>query len=274
MVGDKKTPHKDYDNLNCIYLHPRHQEKKYKQLSDYIGWNKTERRTIGIVEAYNLGAEIVAVIDDDNIPYEHWGKNIAVGKEITCSVYENKYGVFDPLSVTSKKKLWHRGYPLQLLKTRFENKFLGKKKVTCLVQADLWNGEPDIDALCRWIVDYDPNKPFKPFKPFSCTGYSPFNSQNTFLHRTVLPYYMMLTGVGRVHDIWAAYYLEKKFPNSVVYQSPSVYQKRNPHLIEDDYIKEKDTYELTLDFIRGNVDKKLHKNIEQGFKLYRSVLKV
>ena len=39
VVGDTKTPHEEYQKLNCIYLHPEEQERKYKKLSDTIGWN-------------------------------------------------------------------------------------------------------------------------------------------------------------------------------------------------------------------------------------------
>ena len=73
VVGDLKTPHDEYRKLNCIYLHPDEQEKKYKELSDSIGWRTIQRRNIGFVEAYKLNADIVATIDDDNIPYDDWG---------------------------------------------------------------------------------------------------------------------------------------------------------------------------------------------------------
>ena len=36
VVGDKKTPHNEYKNLNCIYLSPSDQEKLCKDLSEYI----------------------------------------------------------------------------------------------------------------------------------------------------------------------------------------------------------------------------------------------
>ena len=76
VVGDKKTPHKEYEKLDCIYLHPDHQEKKYPELSLALGWNTIQRRNIGFIEAYKLGADVMATVDDDNIPYENWGKNL------------------------------------------------------------------------------------------------------------------------------------------------------------------------------------------------------
>ena len=80
VVGDTKTPHKEYERLNCIYLHPDYQEEKYKDLSDAIGWKCIQRRNIGLVDAYNRGADIIATVDDDNIPYDDWGKDVYVGQ--------------------------------------------------------------------------------------------------------------------------------------------------------------------------------------------------
>ena len=74
IVGDLKTPHEEYLKLekeypNLYYISPEEQERKYKDLSDAIGWNKIMRRNIGFCHAYNVGAELIASIDDDNIPH-------------------------------------------------------------------------------------------------------------------------------------------------------------------------------------------------------------
>ena len=74
-----------------------------------------QRRNIGFIEAYNLGADVIATVDDDNIPYENWGQNLYVGLETECDHYEAENGVFDPLSVTNSNFLWHRGYPVELI---------------------------------------------------------------------------------------------------------------------------------------------------------------
>ena len=82
VVGDLKTPEKEFKSLkNCIYLNPNQQEKISKKLSDQIGWNCIQRRNFGFIYAYKLGAEVVATVDDDNIPYKNWGKNLLVGKK-------------------------------------------------------------------------------------------------------------------------------------------------------------------------------------------------
>jgi hypothetical protein len=55
-----------------------------------------------------------------------------------------------------------------------------RKKFTPDIQANFWNGDPDIDAVCRMI--FRPECNFKKSKfPFFSKKISPFNSQNTLL---------------------------------------------------------------------------------------------
>jgi|WetSurMetagenome_2_1015567.scaffolds.fasta_scaffold01139_9 hypothetical protein len=256
IVGDLKTPHDSYRALekkypNVIYLSPEDQEKKYKELSDAIGWKSIQRRNIGFVEAYNLGADIIATVDDDNIPYDFWGENLAIGKEVEADFYEPGADIFDPLSVTNCSHLWHRGYPIELLSAKNKIQYKGKIRKKFLVQADLWDGDPDIDAICRLTL--------KPIVKFDTTNFycsnkiSPFNSQNTFLAREALPFYSVLPHIGRMDDIWGGYILQKFFPGSVVYSQASVYQERNKQDLLVNLEKEIFGYRNSLKLI-GNLN--------------------
>ena len=117
IVGDKKTP-KNYKLKNGIYLSPKKQEKIDKKLSDLIGWNCIQRRNFGILYAWKNGADIVAVVDDDNIPYKNWGQKLLINNKIKTNFYKAKALAFDPISVTNHKNLWHRGFPIQILDQR------------------------------------------------------------------------------------------------------------------------------------------------------------
>jgi hypothetical protein len=250
VVGDTKTPHYDYENLNCIYLSPEYQEKTYPELSETIGWKSIQRRNIGFVEAYRRGADIVATVDDDNIPYDDWGTNVVVGETVEIDFYNTDLGVFDPLSVTEHNQVWHRGYPIDLVPYRSRVSYGGKLKRRVLVQADLWDGDPDIDAMARLsirpIVKFD-----KIQGPYGSTSISPFNSQNTFLSREVIPYYSVFPHVGRMDDIWGGYVLQHYFPNSVVYNKASVFQDRNVQDLVTNLEKEIIGYRYTTDLIRS-----------------------
>jgi len=255
IVGDTKTPHDKYRELckkysGVIYLSPTDQEKLYKKVSDTIGWKCIQRRNIGYIHAYKLGAEIIATVDDDNIPYETWGDNILVGKEIHYDCYRSQAGFFDPLSPTKYNYMWHRGYPIQKLSERNPVTYEGRKTKKVMVQANLWDGDPDIDAMARLthmpVVRFDDVT-----RPYGSDQVSPFNSQNTLIHRDVLPHYCVFPHVGRMDDIWGAYVMQNYFPNSVIYDVATVYQDRNEQdlikNLEDEVIGYRKTVDLVSD---------------------------
>lgn len=236
IVGDLKTPHQEYralesQNPNVLYLSPEDQDKKYPDLSAAIGWNKIQRRSVGFVEAYNMGADVMATVDDDNIPYDNWGKDLYIGKTVDVDLWSCETSVFDPLSVTKHSGLWHRGYPIEDVPKKNRVQYLGKTKRLVKIQADLWDGDPDVDAICR--ITKAPIVKFDISAPYCSTKVSPFNSQNTFIARDCIPHYFIYPYVGRMDDIWASYDLQKVFPDSLVYNTATVYQQRN----EQDLIK-------------------------------------
>ena len=195
----------------------------------------------------SLGADIVATVDDDNIPYDNWGQDVLVGKDVEVDLWHSQNGYFDPLSVTNRDDLWHRGYPLEHVPTKNNVVYKGKTIRTPLVQADLWDGDPDIDAMCR--LSKKPCVKYDILRPYTSNQLAPFNSQNTFLHRSVIPYYMVLPHVGRMDDIWGAYIIQKKFPNSVIYNKATVYQDRNEQDLITNLEKEIIGYRNTLSFL-------------------------
>ncbi len=250
VVGDTKTPHDQYEALDCIYLHPDDQIAQYPELSEIIGWKTIQRRNIGFLEAYKRGADIMATVDDDNIPYDDWGKELYVGREIEVMCYEPEEEVFDPLSVTKSSHLWHRGYPLSCLENKNNVKNIGKVKRKVLVQADLWNGDPDVDAIAR--LTYRPEVKFDEVKQVYCSNkISPFNSQNTFIAREVLPYYCVFPHTGRMDDIWASYFIQVLFPDSVIYGRATVYQDRNEQDLITNLEEEIQGYRQTLSLIQA-----------------------
>ena len=277
IIGDLITPHAAYKQLekkqsNILYLSPKDQEKKYKKLSNLIGWKSIQRRNIGFLEAYHQGADIIATVDDDNIPYDFWGENLFVNQEIEADLYEPEDFDFDPLSITKNNYLWHRGFPLELLTNRLKVIYKGKTKRKILVQADLWDGDPDIDAIARLtykpIVKYDEIR-----KPYCSNRISPFNSQNTFLSRKVFPYYAVLPYIGRFDDIWGGYLLQHYFPNSVIYNKASVYQERNIQSLITNLEKEIYGYRYNLNFIQNlkNFEDIIPKRTLEFYQLYKDL---
>lgn len=266
VIGDLETPHHAYRTLDCVYIHPEDQQRKYPALSDTIGWNTIQRRNIGFVEAYHAGATVVATVDDDNIPYDNWGKNLAVGREVMVDLYEPETEVFDPLSVTHTNHLWHRGFPLELLERKNETRYRGKIRRRIAVQADLWNGDPDIDAIAR--LTYRPDVSYEEITElYASDTIAPFNSQNTFIERDLLPYYAVFPHVGRMDDIWGAYFAFRHMNGVVAFGPPSVYQARNRQDVIKNLEDEVLGYRHTLDFVRGDFELPTH--AREFYDLYR-----
>lgn len=243
VIGDKKTP-TDFKISNGLYISPEDQEKKFKNLSDLLGWNCIQRRNIGFLFALEMGADIIATIDDDNIPMTDWGKDLMIGKTITTKSYEVNEVVFDPIGATNYPSFWHRGFPIQLISNR---KYcdIKTKSITPKIQADFWNGDPDIDAICRIL--YKPNCIFdEAFFPFTTNSFTPFNSQNTFIHKSLMPYYFMFPGIGRMDDIWGAYFVQALTNERPIFNRASVFQERNLHDLTQDFTNEIIGYEKTL----------------------------
>ena len=271
VVGDKKTPHDTYKELNCIYLHPAYQENGFKELSDIIGWNCIQRRNIGFVEAYNRGADVIATVDDDNIPYDNWGSLLIGNPPVEAIEYVVKQ-TFDPLSVFNVP-YWHRGFPVNELTSRTPL-FYNTVMKTFDVQADLWDGDPDIDAFYR--IEHGRLQVTLPvISPYCSTSISPFNSQNTFLTRKVIPYYTCLPGVGRMDDIWGGYILQQDCPCNIVYNTATVRQDRNVHNFMQDFELEANGYVQTPKLLADlpNYRKYLPDQAKQFLDIYRSYFK-
>lgn len=271
VVGDKKTPHEKYKDVNCIYMHPSEQESKYPEISNALGWNTIQRRNIGFIEAYNLGADVVATVDDDNIPYSNWGKNLLINKTLDVDYYDSSnIGVFDALSVTNHSELWHRGFPIERLSKKNDVTYLGKKRIENIqIQADLWDGDPDIDAMCR--LTKSPIVKFDITEPFTSNSIMPFNSQNTFIGREVLPYYMVLPFIGRMDDIWGAYILQKQIKCSIVFNKASVYQQRNVQDLITNLEREIIGYRFTNKLINDQYE--IEDKVQKVYDLYKSYFK-
>lgn len=242
VIGDKKTP-TNYRLNRGTYVTPEQQEHYDPLLSEAIGWNCIQRRNFGLLWALEMGADVIAVGDDDNVPLSSWGENLLVGTQVEVDYYETDLPVFDPIGATNHSSIWHRGFPLQLLPLR-EYTRKSRRFVNVDVQADFWNGDADIDAICR--MEHAPDCEFDDSVfPLAANRLAPFNSQNTFISAACLKHYFLFPHVGRMDDIWAAYYMQA-MGYSVVFNRPSVYQERNPHDLVRDMQQEYLGYENNL----------------------------
>jgi len=274
VAGDLKTP-RDYALERGIYLTPANQDEIDKDLSDLVGWNCIQRRNFAILKALKMGAEIICLVDDDNIPLDNWGKNLYLTASQSFKSFETQEVAFDPIGATNHGNLWHRGFPLQLIPNR---RYLETKTIQFKpsIQADFWNGDPDIDAICR--MQFRPECDFddKDF-PFTSNAMAPFNSQNTFLTREAAVDYFLFPHIGRMDDIWAAYYVQA-LGHTVVFGAPTVYQERNPHNLIEDMKKEYIGYENNLKLIYAlrenpdSIETFLPERSKKAWQRYREIV--
>lgn len=246
VVGDLKTPHDSYLAMPGVdYLSPIRQANEVDaKLSDLIGWNCIQRRNMGFVYALRQGAELIATVDDDNIPLANWGR--VLPGEHAALVYPSSQPAFDPLSATIRNHLWHRGFPVQWVGGRRADR-CEADTVACDIFANLWNGAPDIDAVCR-IGNPGETTFVSGSKKYASTKPMPFNSQNTTLTRDAMKDYFCFPGVGRMDDIYGAYVCQAR-GHRVVFGEPTVFQKRNEHDIIADMKAEMHGYEHCAELV-------------------------
>ena len=140
------------------------------------------------------------------------------------------------------------------------------------MQASFWNGDPDVDAIARFV--FAPKCNFKKkYFPFFQIKISPFNSQNTFITRKIVEDYFLFPHIGRMDDIWAAYYITSKKYKVYFILSQQFFKKRNVHNYLTDFKNELLGYKNNVELIDSlyknsdNIEKylplKIHKSIRR-----------
>lgn len=241
VVGDKKTP-KNWKYKNVRYLSPETQLKLDYEVVKLIPWNHYSRKIVGYLYAIERGADIIADLDDDNIPYSNWGKLPEKGhyKIITSPPFYNVYKKFSPAFN------WPRGYPLNYIKRPSAKFRISKKMNPVGVWQFLADKDPDVDAIYRLLYDkpiyFDKNKSFA----LDRETYCPFNSQNTFFVKDLFPLLYLPTFVNfRFMDILRSIltqYIIWRYGYLLGFSSPSVIQNRNPHDYMEDFESEIPAY--------------------------------
>lgn len=282
VAGDLITPHEEYQSIsNVTYISPDQQELEYPELSKLIGWRCIQRRNFAILEAYKQGADIIAIIDDDNVPYENWGEKIYINQPTPVKFYKTEDIAFDSIgSLNEHKELWHRGFPLEQVPFRNYDSY-SEKEIVPKVQVIFWDGDPDVDAICRMI--YNPWCKFDPSQfPFSSDKPSPFNSQNIIISRDIVKDYFLFPHIGRMDDIWASYYVQSK-GNQIIFTEPGVLSDRNLGTtgrysgVEDmkrEYLGMENNKELLIDLQTDpeNIKKYLPEKSWEAFKVWKKTI--
>lgn len=280
VVGDEKTP-KNYKLERGHYMSLEEQDEKYSELSRVLGRNSVDRRNIGFVEAYNWGADFIASVDDDNIPKSNWGDYLLTGHKCIVDCHFCADEVCDPLwepsCLSSGLPRWHRGFPLQLVSKRPSLGYVQEQlTIVPLVQANLWDGDGDVDAIWRVITNHFVDEVSYETRWFTSNKMMPFNTQNTILSRTCFPDFVSIPFIGRMDDIWGAYWFQAMHPHSVVFGPATVYSVRNAHDVMRDMQLEYLGYEKTYELVKAlqqdptSIFKFIPEKSREAIKIYQT----
>ena len=270
VIGDRKTPvdatefcRSLNDECRCTYLDVEQQRQylvRFPELWRHLPFDSIQRRNVGLVWAWENGADIAITIDDDNFVscQDFLGRHHIVGTTPEMTGYASSSGWFDVctfLRTDDDVRFYHRGYPQKERWTEAQQ-FVTSEKMQrrIAVNAGFWLDDPDIDALTR-IHRQPVVRGFKAswqgtfgLQPGT---WSPFNSQNTALIREVLPAYFLSPYIGRYDDIWPSYIVNRiaqHLGDAIAFGEPLVRQARNPHDLWKDLDKERNGMILTDEF--------------------------
>lgn len=238
------------------------------RLRPFLRWNSIQRRNLGYLMAAELSSDVVISVDDDNIPVvgDYLRHHLKVGTRGEFPAISSPAGWFNVgqlVECSPPVPIRHRGFPLG--KADHPGTFeTGRAEGRIVVNAGLWTGDPDIDAVTRIAMRPAATGIASPGGAgpvvLAPSTWCPFNSQNTAFARDVLPA-CFLWGMGervgdavidRYDDIFMSYFARRiidHFGDLVAYGPPVVEQLRNDHDLLKDLAGEIPGMRLTDDFV-------------------------
>ncbi len=251
IVGDRKTP--DAVGAYCqalarrVGLPVRYYDaaqqadylKRFPALDAYLPYNSFARRNVADLMAYEEGFDIIIRIDDDNFPtdddfiglHQDLGGTVELTRVAADSGW---YNICETLEEAQGLAFYPRGYP-------YSKRWMAQTVRTTrgptrpALNAGLWLGDPDVDAVTRLHRPVDAVRYRDDFGArfaLEPGTWCPINTQNTAYHRRLMPAAFVPPHVGRYDDIWSGYLLRKlmdHFGDHVTYGRPLLKQIRNAH---------------------------------------------
>jgi reversibly glycosylated polypeptide len=266
VIPDKKTPASLYlaaeaagREMQVVCPNPDDQREMIKKLSArwLIPWDSDNRRNVGYLMALADGADMIISVDDDNFPGSDFFSEHSVVTQRDHKVREVICGGrwFNPCWLLGLD-CWPRGFPYYARDNGVNVSRMAESQnwvTRVTVNAGLWGGEPDVDAVTRLAVSPVSSHLVgsAALGPFT---WAPVNSQNTAVTAEAIPAYYFLDVdrhygpgmAGRFGDIFQGYFVQacaKRLGHTVRFGTPAVAHKRNEHNLLNDL-------ELELPYIR------------------------
>ncbi len=257
VIPDLKTPQKAYERiddlkkrgLNIVCPTINEQEVFLKRVEfspTLIPYNSDNRRNVGYLMALENGSDFIISIDDDNICTEDvdfFREHAVVCEDLLdvdeVSVDTGWYNIAELLVFDKSGVTYPRGFPY-FARHKSNAASIKRTKGRVRINAGMWLLDPDVDGI-SWLVN--------PMKVSGFGGksivlstetWSPVNTQNTALHREVIPsYYFVKMGyplgnsmIDRYGDIFSGYFAQacaKKLGDGIRFGTPVANHVRNSH---------------------------------------------
>lgn len=221
-----------------------------------VPYNSDNRRNVGYLLAWMTDADLVISVDDDNFPVDpnFFAEHSIVARGPAPGRVVNGPGAWwnpcEALDVMPAPA-YPRGFPFAPRGTGIaaSAEDFATTIADVRVNAGLWLGEPDIDAMTRLTMHPAVTGLRKSETILGPGVWCPVNSQNTALHADVLPaYYFTRMGYrlgdqvfDRYADIFSGYFVQaccKHFGHAVRFGTPLVDHRRNEHSLLRDLRQE------------------------------------
>jgi len=229
--------------------------------ADFIPWNTDNRRNVGFLAALADGCDVLISIDDDNfcladvdfVGDHREALHPGNGTLRNGDALTDGHGWFNPCALLRYERdarIFPRGFPYAARGTavpRAAHATAPTLTQPVAINAGLWLGDPDVDAITRLAIGPRATAFEPPSVVLGPDVWMPIDSQNTALTRAAVTayYYVRMQYpvrglvLDRFGDIFSGYFVQKcakHLGQAVRVGTPVADHRRSPHdLIQDLY---------------------------------------
>jgi hypothetical protein len=257
VIPDRKTPSTVF--LLCAELRKKgldvlcpsleEQERILLRLGfppELVPYNSDNRRNVGYLMAAGSGTDFLMSIDDDNFcpaNEDYFAEHSIVCQEPRhYDVVDSSNGWFnlcELLDLEPSSRVYPRGFPYSA-RHQEPTIQIHSRQAIVRINAGMWLQEPDLDGI-TWLAAPVRARAFKGISVvLGERVWSPVNTQNTALHRDVIPsYYFIPMGnsqaglqIERYGDIFSGYFSQacaRHLGHSIRAGTPVAEHRRNAH---------------------------------------------
>lgn len=262
VIADRRTPAEFWEararardaGLDVLAPTVAEQDELLRRLGapELVPYDSDNRRNIGYLLSWLSGADLLISVDDDNVPSgggfveEHL---VVVAGPHEVEQVDAPGGWWNPCERLRVRPMmvYPRGFPYSQRAPAAAVR--SRRVVDVRINAGLWLGDPDVDAITRIAVRPEVTALSRAEAVVGRNTWAPVNSQNTAVHRdAVAAYYFPRMGyrvdgatMDRYADIFSGYFAQacaKHLGHGVRFGAPVSRHDRNSHILFGDLERE------------------------------------